>query len=118
MPTPFDPADDFNAIVTDIGFPGNVTVRQINRDTGNTTTTANSVPAVGRTLDGTPAAVGENGEIYPKSKRWWLRASDITWTLGKGDHVVSGGGLYTIESARLVAFDAAYVCESHYLGTS
>lgn len=118
MPQPFDPATDFLTIAADIGFPGNVTVRRINADTGNTTTTNANIAAVGRTLDGTPAGVGENGEIFPRSKRWWIAAGQLTFTPTARDQIVSGTAAYEIESLRLVAFDALYEATTHYLGTA
>lgn len=90
----------------------NVTVRQIDPDSQNTTTTAASVPALKRSRRRQPFAVSGNGEVGGDQCRFVFKVGRVSWVLKARDEIEEADGtVWKIDSVQLLAFNQLAGCD-------
>jgi hypothetical protein len=99
---------DFDSLMV---FNANVTVKQIDPDSGTATTTVNNVPALKRVRLRQEASVG-SGELGQDECRFVFAASAVSFTPKARDQIVDSDGVtvWIIESAEVIAFGQLAAC--------
>lgn len=93
---------DFEAYMPTV----NITVANINPDTGAAMTTVTDVPAMKRVRRRQPFGVGDGGELGEDKSRFVFRRSRVSWTVTTRDQITDGDGIvWSIESVEMIAFN-------------
>lgn len=110
----FDPLNDFLGMVNITGFPGTITVQQVNVDTGNITANSSGIQAIGRTTDAAVIGLSADGNVITKGKRFFFQASSVSFTPKIRDAVLDSGNVTReITDISLIGFDTVYRVETH-----
>ena len=113
-------ADPFDTLFDDVGADfsdfcagqADVTVRQINPDTGATIATANNVTALKRSRRRNPFAVAMGGELGGDRCRFVLRASEVGFVPKARDEITDAAALvWQVEAVEAIGFNQLYACD-------
>ncbi len=90
----------------------NVSVAQVDPDTGITIQTATDVVALARAIDAGFMIVGDGGEVPKRSGRIHLKASSIAFEPKRRDVITLADGTnWKIENAKSVTLNTRYACD-------
>jgi hypothetical protein len=107
MADPFDsidPGQDFEDFAVGLSP---ITVKRIDPDTNDATTTVEGVPATMLIRRRSRFAVGDGGELGDDAREFLFRANRLEFVPKQRDQIVTAAGVvYTVERAALEAFDA------------